>query len=47
LYTEFKWETSYGFPDVSDVSSLADTFGISERMLLSGGIIQKKTMIQK
>ena len=38
--TVFKWETGRGFPDVSYVSELADIFGVSEKILLSGNLIQ-------
>ena len=38
--TVSKWETGHGFPDVSFVSSLADIFGVSERMILSGSEIK-------
>lgn len=38
--TVSKWETGHGFPDVSMVSALADIFGVSERMLLSGDVVQ-------
>ena len=34
--TVSKWETGYGFPDVSTLSSLADVLGVNERILLSG-----------
>ena len=36
--TVSKWETGRGFPDVSTISVLADIFGVSERVLLSGSI---------
>ena len=38
--TVSKWETGHGFPDVSTVSALADILGVSERILLSGSLIQ-------
>lgn len=38
--TVSKWETGHGFPDVSTVSALADILGVSERILLSGELIQ-------
>ena len=38
--TVSKWETGRGFPDVSYVSELADIFGVSEKILLSGNLIQ-------
>lgn len=34
--TVSKWETGNGFPDISMISSLADIYGVSERILLSG-----------
>ena len=37
--TVSKWETGHGFPDVSALSALADILGVSERTLLSGGLI--------
>lgn len=40
--TVSKWETGQGFPDVSIISSLADAFGVSERILLSGSLEQNK-----
>ena len=40
--TVSKWETGQGFPDVSIISSLADVFGVSERILLSGSLEQNK-----
>ncbi len=40
--TVSKWETGHGFPDVSTLSALADVFGVSERMLLSGNFVQNK-----
>lgn len=38
--TVSKWETGRGFPDVSYVSELADIFGVSEKILLSGDLIK-------
>ena len=38
--TVSKWETGHGFPDVSTISALADILGVSERILLSGNLIQ-------
>lgn len=38
--TVSKWETGHGFPDVSVISLLADILGVSERILLSGKIIE-------
>ncbi|MGN0819551.1 MAG: helix-turn-helix domain-containing protein [Christensenellaceae bacterium] len=38
--TVSKWETGRGFPDVSTLSALADILGVSERMLLSGDLIE-------
>lgn len=38
--TVSKWETGHGFPDVSYLSELADLFGVSERILLSGRLIR-------
>ena len=38
--TVSKWETGHGFPDVSTLSALADVLGVSERILLSGDLIQ-------
>ena len=38
--TVSKWETGQGFPDVSIISSLADVFGVSERILLSGDLVK-------
>lgn len=40
--TVSKWENGHGFPDVSYVSALADIFGVSERILLSGSLIQNR-----
>ena len=37
-----KWETGRGFPDVSIISMLADTLGVSEKILLSGDFLQNK-----
>lgn len=37
--TVSKWETGHGFPDVSYVSELAEIFGVSEKILLSGDLI--------
>lgn len=38
--TVSKWETGHGFPDVSTLSALADILGVSERILLSGDLVQ-------
>ena len=38
--TVSKWETGHGFPDISTLSSLADILGVSERILLSGDLVQ-------
>ena len=38
--TVSKWETGRGFPDISFVSGLADIFGVSEKILLSGDLIK-------
>lgn len=38
--TVSKWETGRGFPDVSYISGLADIFGVSEKILLSGNLIK-------
>lgn len=38
--TVSKWETGHGFPDVSMLSALAEILGVSERVLLSGDLIQ-------
>lgn len=35
-----KWETGHGFPEISTLSDLADIFGVSERVLLSGSLIK-------
>ena len=43
--TVSKWETGHGFPDVSIISSLADIFGVSERMLLTGDVVKNPTSI--
>ena len=40
--TVSKWETGHGFPDVSMISALADIFGVSERILLSGSLTKNK-----
>lgn len=40
--TVSKWENGHGFPDVSYVSELADIFGVSERILLSGNLIRNR-----
>ena len=40
--TVSKWETGNGFPDVSTVSALADILGTSERILLSGELVQNE-----
>lgn len=40
--TVSKWETGHGFPDVSVLSRLADVLGVSERILLSGNLVQNK-----
>ena len=40
--TVSKWERGRGFPDVSIISSLADILGVSERILLSGCLIENK-----
>lgn len=36
--TVSKWETGHGFPDISLISALADIYGVSERILLSGDL---------
>ena len=41
--TVSKWETKKGFPDVSLISALADIYGVSERLLLSGTKPQNPT----
>lgn len=41
--TVSKWETGNGFPDVSTISELADILGVSEKILLSGSLVQNKT----
>ena len=38
--TVSKWETGHGFPDVSVISALADILGVSEKIILSGNLIQ-------
>lgn len=38
--TVSKWETGHGFPDVSIISALADILGVSERILLTGNLIE-------
>ena len=38
--TVSKWETGHGFPDVSTLTALADVYGVSERILLSGNLVQ-------
>lgn len=38
--TVSKWETGNGFPDVTTLSALADVLGVSERIILSGNLIQ-------
>lgn len=38
--TVSKWETGHGFPDISMLSALAEALGVSERVLLSGSLIQ-------
>lgn len=38
--TVSKWETGHGFPDVSVISALSDILGVSERIILSGNLIQ-------
>jgi len=38
--TVSKWETGNGFPDISIVSTLSDVLGVSERIILSGDLIQ-------
>lgn len=38
--TVSKWETGHGFPDVSVLSELAEILGVSEKVLLSGDLIQ-------
>ena len=38
--TVSKWETGRGFPDISYVTELADIFGVSEKILLSGNLTQ-------
>ena len=35
-----KWETGHGFPEVSLLSALSDALGVSERILLSGSLVQ-------
>ena len=40
--TVSKWETGHEFPDVSALSALADIFGVSERILLSGTMNKNK-----
>lgn len=40
--TVSKWENGHGFPDVSYVSALADIFGVSERILLSGNLVRNR-----
>lgn len=38
--TVSKWETGHGFPDVSTLSDLAELFGVSEKSLISGRLVQ-------
>lgn len=38
--TVSKWETGHGFPDVSTLSALAEILGVSEKVLLSGDLVQ-------
>lgn len=38
--TVSKWETGNGFPDISAISALADLYGVSERILLSGNMVK-------
>ncbi len=40
--TVSKWETGHGFPDVSMLSELAEVLGVSEKILLSGKLVQNK-----
>lgn len=40
--TVSKWERGRGFPDVSFVSALSDIFGVNERILLSGNLVENK-----
>lgn len=40
--TVSKWETGHGFPDVSLLPTLADVFGINERILLTGNLIRNR-----
>lgn len=35
-----KWETGHGFPDISVLSELAGILGVSEKVLLSGDLIE-------
>ena len=43
--TVSKWETGHGFPDVSTLSALADIFGVSERILLSGSLTKNRVEV--
>lgn len=38
--TVSKWETGRGFPDISYITELANIFGVSEKILLSGNLTQ-------
>lgn len=40
--TVSKWETGHGFPDISTLSALAEILGVSEKVILSGNLVQNK-----
>lgn len=40
--TVSKWETGKGFPDVSLLAELAEVLGVSEKILLSGAMVQNR-----